>query len=339
MVQASDMTLAAPVTVEELHALVTAVLPDWFDADDHQKPLAVACSGGPDSLALAILAAQAFPGRVHGLIVDHGLRPESATEAAQTARWLTARHIPAHVLVWEGQKPSSGIQAAARAARYALLASGCDQIGASCLLLAHHQDDQAETFLLALGRGAGLQGLAGMAALRHEREINILRPLLAVPKARLVTALEVMGQPYIQDSSNTDARFDRARLRQQMAALAAAGLTPELLAGAAGRLADARDLMEDMTGEILRHVWSAGGGDRRLALRHLRQMLGSMPGQRQIVVPVLASLIQQVSSARPRFEELYRLAQWIADGGQAGPRTLGRCRISLSGDELVLEPE
>jgi tRNA(Ile)-lysidine synthase len=322
-----------------MRGLILAVLPSGCE----RGPLAIACSGGPDSLALAILAAQAFPGCVEALIVDHGLRPDSADEAAQTQRWLTARNIPAHVLVWEGQKPAAGIQAAAREARYALLLQGCERIGASCLLLAHHLDDQAETFLLALGRGAGLQGLAAMAPSRTLHGVTILRPLLTVPKSRLVATLSVLGQSFIDDRSNADPRFDRARLRQQMGALAAAGLTPELLVGAAARLSDARDVISCLVDEALRHVWSAHGSDQRLALVHVRQMLGCEPGQRQVIVPLLASLIQKVSGARPRFEELYRLVSWLAScataGTEASPRTLGKCRISLREGQIIIEPE
>lgn len=327
-----------PVTVEEMRDLIQAVLPGGYE----RGPLAIACSGGPDSLALAILAAQAFPGCVQALIVDHGLRPDSAAEAAQTRQWLSARTIPAHVLVWDGEKPAAGIQAAARDARYALLVQACERIGASCLLLAHHLDDQAETFLLALGRGAGLQGLAAMAP-KRSHGVMILRPLLTVPKSRLLATLAALDQPFVDDRSNMDPRFDRARLRQQMAALAEVGLTPELLARAAARLADARDVIRGLMDEVLRHAWSAHGQDQRLSLAHVQQLLASEPGQRQIIVPVLASLIQKVSGARPRFEELHRLVTWMASsaasGAQASPRTLGKCRISLHEDQIIIEPE
>jgi tRNA(Ile)-lysidine synthase len=334
------MTDVAPVQVEEARSLIAAALPSWYQPGEM---LAVGCSGGPDSLALTLLAADAFPGRVHALIVDHGLRAGSAVEAGQTQAWLTAQNIPSDILVRTGEKPMSGIQAAARAARYRLLGAGCDRLGTGILLLAHHLDDQAETFLMAIGRGAGVNGLAGMAACRNEGEINIVRPLLAIPKARLIATLEARGQAWIDDPGNANRRFDRVRLRQQMAALADAGVTPVLLAGAAVRLADARDLMADLRREIWRQVTGERGKHARLRLSALHPLIGSLPGQRLVLVPVLADMIELVSGATPRFEELYRVIIWVAGGGE-GPahpasRTLGRCRIAVTETELVVGPE
>jgi tRNA(Ile)-lysidine synthase len=330
------MTQDAPITTDEARALIAAALPSWAEAD---APLAVGCSGGPDSLALTLLAADACPGRVHGLIVDHGLRAESAEEAAQTRAWLAACGIPSQILVWTGDKPTSGIQAAARAARYQLFQQGCDRINSGYLLLAHHLDDQAETFLMALGRGAGLNGLAGMAVCRNEGEINIVRPLLGVPKARLIATLEARQQPWIDDPSNDNSRFDRVRLRQHMTALADAGLTPDLLAGAAGRLADARDVLQDIQHELWRMVLKERGKSCRIGLDGLAMMLDSPPAQRTILVPLLADMIEVVSGAKPRFEELYRVVEWLATGEGPSVRTLGRCRLIRSATDLLVEPE
>ncbi len=336
MRQAQAMDIDTPLTVDEARALIMAALPEWHEDGE---PLAVACSGGPDSLALAILAAEAFPGRVHGLIVDHGLRAESAAEAAQTQGWLTALGIPSEILVWTGDKPASGIQAAAREARYRLLLQGCDRINTGYLLLAHHQDDQAETFLMALGRGAGLNGLAGMATTRNQKGMTYVRPFLAIPKSRLVATLTARGQRWIEDPSNENDRFDRVRLRKQMAALAEAGLTPDLLAAAAVRLADARDLMQDMRHELWRQARVQRGLSARIPRDAMRPMLSSIPAQRLILVPLLADMINAVSGAAPRFEELYRIIVWVAEGGEGKVRTLGRCRIRVTETDLVFEPE
>lgn len=323
-----------PLTVADMKALIDAALPSWCAPDDR---LAVGCSGGPDSLALALLAAEAFPGRVHALIVDHGLRASSAAEAAQAKQWLDAQSVPSDILVWTGDKPTSGIQAAAREARYRLLLQGCDRLGAGYLLLAHHLDDQAETFLLALGRGAGLNGLAGMAACRNKNEINLVRPLLQVAKARLVATLKARGQPWIEDPSNDNDRFDRVRLRQQMGALADAGLRPELLAAAAGRLADARDLMQDLRQDIWRQAAKEPAKCCRIALSALQPLLSSPPAQRLILVPLLADMINLVSGAKPRFDELYRVIEWLATGAAPAVRTLGRCRITQTATDVIIE--
>ena len=178
--------------------------------------LAVAVSGGPDSLALCLLAdrwARRRGGAVVGLIVDHGLRPESAGEAGQTAAWLGAREIGSQILTWPGQKPTVGIQAAARHARYRLLGGWCRAAGVLHLLTAHHRGDQAETVALREARASGPDGLAGMAAVRELAGLRLLRPLLGVQKAALVAVLDAARQPWLEDPSNRAQGFARARLR------------------------------------------------------------------------------------------------------------------------------
>ena len=178
--------------------------------------LAVAVSGGRDSLALALLAGEwsmARGGHVVGLIVDHGLRTGATAEAVAT-RDLLARHdIDADILHWTGAKPTHGLQEAARAARYELLFGACRERGILHLLVAHHAGDQAETVAMRAARGSGPDGMAGMAALVERRYARLLRPLLAVPRARLTATLEARGVTWIEDPSNRDPRFERARLR------------------------------------------------------------------------------------------------------------------------------
>ncbi len=178
-------------------------------------------SGGPDSLALAILAdrwARARGGEICALSVDHRLRPDSAEEIRRLAGWLAARGVRHDVLVRAGPKPASGIQAAARAARYRLLAAWCREHGCLHLLTAHHRDDQAETHLLRRRAGSGADGLAGMSAIRELDGCRILRPLLGIEKTRLIAFLDAERQPFIIDPSNRDPAFERARLRAGAAA-------------------------------------------------------------------------------------------------------------------------
>ncbi len=324
---------ATPLSTKEARALIDNAVPEWA----WEQKLIVGCSGGPDSLALTLLAADAFPGRVHALIVDHGLRPESAADVAQTKAWLVPRHVPADILVWEGEKPTSGLQAAARTARYRLMTEACKRLGGRLLLLAHHLDDQAETFLMALGRKAGLQGLAGMTPCHGTADITYIRPFLEVSKARLVKTLDSIGQDYICDPSNENERFDRARLRQQMAALATVGIGPDLLAGAATRLADPRELIQDIQQSVLERVKPQKDG-LMVNTTALMPMLGSSSGRHIVVVPMIRDMIRQISGAEPRFEDLDRIAEWIAFG-DLGARTLGRCRLELTLGELFVCPE
>ena len=170
--------------------------------------VAVAVSGGADSMALLLLAKDWAPG-VAALTVDHGLRAGSTAEAAQVAAWCASRRIPHCVLAWTGRKPSSGIQEASRTARYELLTQWCRDRGYPHLLVGHHLEDQAETFLIRMQRGSGVDGLAAMPSTTARDGVRIVRPLLGVTPARLTAFLRAAGQPWIEDPSNDDPRFAR----------------------------------------------------------------------------------------------------------------------------------
>ena len=205
---------AEPLSVAEFGALLTALA--RFEA---RPLLAVAVSGGADSLALAILAdrwARQVGGEICALTVDHGLRPESRDEIRQLQGWMAARAIRHEILVWSGPKPASGIQEAARMARYRLLAEWCRRHGCLNLLTGHHREDQAETHLIRLRARSGADGLAGMSGVRELADCRLLRPLLGVAKSRLVAVSTNEGQPFIDDPSNRDARFLRTRVRHEL---------------------------------------------------------------------------------------------------------------------------
>ena len=207
--------------------------------------LAVGVSGGPDSMALIILAdrwARQRSGTAWALIVDHRLRPESAVEAARVASWLEARGIRHATLVWTGEKPKTGIQEAARGARYRLLAGWCAEQACLHLLTAHHRDDQAETYMIRHRAKSGVDGLAGMASVRELPQLRLVRPLLGVPKARLVAFLEAERQQYLQDPSNRNPAFERSRLRMQDNANDTEAPIAAVRENAAARVARERDL-------------------------------------------------------------------------------------------------
>lgn len=196
-----------------------------FEPFEAAPVLAVAVSGGRDSLALALLARAWAVGRggsVIALIVDHGLRAESAGEATTTLGVLRQQGIEGVILRWSGAKPRSAVQEAARAARYRLLREECRRRGILHLLLAHHADDQAETVTMRAARGSGPDGLAGMAALVEQPDVRLLRPLLRVPRTCLTATLLERGVRWLDDPSNADPRFERARLRSGQRGLTAA---------------------------------------------------------------------------------------------------------------------
>lgn len=163
--------------------------------------------------------------------MDHRLRPESAAEIRRLQGWLSARAIRHVVLAWSGEKPTSGIQEAARAARYRLLAGWCREHGCLHLLTAHHREDQIETHLIRLRARSGADGLAGMSAIRELRDCRLLRPLLSFPRDRLLTLLAAEHQPFITDPSNRNPAFERSRFREDDGAMPAAAKLPVLLTG------------------------------------------------------------------------------------------------------------
>jgi tRNA(Ile)-lysidine synthase len=174
--------------------------------------LLLAVSGGPDSMAMADIVRRCWQGPVFAATVDHGLRPESADEAAMVARWC-ASHGIAHRTLQPAQPITGSVQAAARTARYALLAQEAARCGAAFIVTAHHADDQLETMLMRLTRGSGVDGLAGIRA----RNGQVIRPLLGVRKAQLEAYCAAQGLPVAQDPSNHNTDFDRVRMRAALA--------------------------------------------------------------------------------------------------------------------------
>ncbi len=212
----------------------------------------IAVSGGPDSTALLVLAARWRHARKHGpkliaVTVDHGLRPEAASEARAVAKLATSLGVAHRILRWTGEKPKAGLQEAARDARYRLLARAAQRAGAAHVLTAHTLDDQAETILFRLARGSGMVGLKGMARDRVlTSTVSIMRPLLDIPKARLVATVARAGLAVVDDPSNHNPRFARTRLRGIVPLLAAEGLSSERVVLLAKRLARADAAIEQM---------------------------------------------------------------------------------------------
>lgn len=236
----------APLNACAFAAAMAALGP--FEA---RPALAVAVSGGADSTALCLLAkawAEARAGSVLALIVDHGLRPGSGEEARRTAARLSALGITSEILVWTGEKPTSAIQAKARQARHRLLADRCRERGLLHLLVGHHRDDQVETLLLRAASGSGGAGLAGMSPLVETGAVRVLRPLLGVPKQRLTAWLAERGVDWIEDPSNADPAFARARLR---AARVGTDVARVALAEAAPRHRERRARQEEAVAAVL----------------------------------------------------------------------------------------
>lgn len=313
---------AQPVSVAELGAALDRL------ARFESRPLvAVAVSGGPDSLALTILAdrwARERGGEIHALSVDHGLRAESADELRRLHGWLAARSIRHEVLVWAGPKPQTGIEASARAARYRLLALWCRAHGCLHLLTAHHRDDQIETHLIRRRAGSGMDGLAGMSAVRELDDCRILRPLLGIGRDRLAAFLAAEGQPFISDPSNRDPAYERSRLRAAGDTAAAADVA------ALGHERAARERRRDAFLARGAALHPAGFGVLDLGLFR--------PAPSTVALRALAALAMAVGGGGypPRQQRMARLRDALC-AGEPAARTLGGCRfVPWRGRILVL---
>jgi tRNA(Ile)-lysidine synthase len=228
-----------------------------FSIFERYKPAALAVSGGPDSVALMHLARRwcGLTGRDPSLFVvltvDHGLRPESKREAEFVGGLARELGFPHETLTWIGPKPVTGVQAAARESRYALMTAYCRAHGIACLATAHTENDQAETMLMRLRRGSGLDGLAAMPQVSERNGVALVRPLLGISKARLIAYLRAHSIPFVHDPSNDNLTFERTRLRHAMKALVAAGVTRHALAMSAARLNRCREALNSAVEQFL----------------------------------------------------------------------------------------
>lgn len=312
-------------------------LTSLFDCYRTATGIGLAVSGGADSTALMVLSARwrALTGAevpLHVLTVDHGLRPEAAAETAAVAELAGELGLPVHVLTWTGPVPDSDLQAKARGIRFRLMADRVRTLGLSHLALAHHQDDQAETFMMRLARGSGVVGLAAMRTCTDIEGIGLLRPLLDLPRERLAASLRSSGHTWIEDRTNTDRRHARVRWRQLMPALADEGLDAPRLAATARRMARAADLAATLVGDLIRvHGELYHLGPARIAAVPL---VGAHP---EIALRTLAELICHVSGAdyAPRLAKLESLHRALAcDRPGAVKRTLGGTVIERTKEDV-----
>jgi tRNA(Ile)-lysidine synthase len=309
-----------------------------------KRRLAVAVSGGGDSVALMTLLAHWAKPRsieVHVLTVNHGLRAEAAAEARQVGVWSKDLGLIHKTLKWDGDKPASKIQEEARAARYRLMAEYCHSKKIADLFLAHHQDDQAETILFRLAKGSGIDGLSGMSATQvYNESLSLLRPLLDVSHSQLIATCKKAGIKWFEDISNVSDLYSRVRLRKSADILAAEGLTSARLATLGARLERAAKGLEQITDlawkktvqikETKRIVFTLGEVleyPEEIILRLLQKGLGELAGKRRYP---------------PSLEALEKIAAGIYDRDSSfRAATLANCviRRSKTKNTLTIERE
>jgi tRNA(Ile)-lysidine synthase len=255
------------LSAQRSHALSTAQIDALFAPLGRARSLLIAVSGGPDSTALLLMAAEwgrrRGRTRIEAATVDHGLRPESAEEAKGVAALSARLGVTHRILQWKGAKPASRVQERAREARYRLLIDHAKAIGADALLTAHHADDQAETVLFRLLRGSGLAGLRGMDLTTVRDGMTIARPLIGLKKRELVGFARARGALFVDDPSNSDPRFARTRLRALLAHLGEEGLDAEALDRLARRAGETEQALAHLTAEVEARLGHDGAIDAR----------------------------------------------------------------------------
>lgn len=270
---------------------VTPAQRDRFRADlahllpDKDARLGLAVSGGPDSMAMLHLAAASIPGRIAAATVDHGLRADAAAEAELVGRACVALGVP-HATLRVSVAKEASVQSAARRARYDALGAWASGQGIAAIATAHHADDQAETLVMRLARGAGLSGLAGIRERRDLGGVLLVRPLLGWRRAELAALVAEVAT--VDDPSNADPRHDRTHAR---ALLAAAGdrLDPVRLAAATAHLADADAALDWLVEEVIRSRVD------RLDDGRISADIEGLP--REVRRRILARLVGEVDSA------------------------------------------
>jgi tRNA(Ile)-lysidine synthase len=315
-----------------------------FAGLEDARGLILAVSGGPDSTALLVLAAQWAKRRkgapkLVAVTIDHGLRTESAREAAVVKRLAGRLGVPHRTLRWRGSKPRTGIQEAARVARYRLLAEAAARERFSHIVTAHTLDDQAETVLFRLARGTGLTGLAAMARgtpLFGAAQVVVARPLLGIPKVRLLATLNAAKIGFSDDPSNRDPRFTRPRLREIMPALAREGLDARRLSLLAWRVRRAEAAIEFAVHAARVSLAPGPWGDRGPVAFGLEQF-ASLPAE--IGLRLLGRAIGHVGDEGPvelgKLEALYAALRSAPPGRLR--RTLAGALVTLTRDHLTVE--
>jgi tRNA(Ile)-lysidine synthase len=305
--------------IDRFTAAMSALAPDWKESN---TPIGIAVSGGPDSLALLLLAAQAYPGRVIAASVDHGLRTEAGAEAAYVAQLCAARNTP-HTILRPAEPIAGNLQSAARTVRYALLDQWASANRCGFLATAHHADDQLETLVMRLLRGSGIDGLSGIRARRRSPGgLTIIRPLLTMTKGELAAVLQEQAIAPVDDPSNRMLAFDRVRLRSALQHLD--GFDPRRVAASVAAAEQASAALDWMTAQLASERVSAVDGGVRLHADDLPAEL-----QRRLIAVCLRCIAPDFA---PRGGQLARLRDALV---ARKSQSLGAVMIRVRGQEWL----
>lgn len=338
--QLSEKDALKPLSTDEFENLMGAL--DIGAA----KSIAVAVSGGADSLALTLLLQHFCQSRnikLVALTVDHGLREKSEKEAEQVRNWLAAQDIELHILTWIGHKPNANIHDEARNARYRLMGQWCADNEILHLFLAHHKQDQAETFLMRLFRGSGIDGLSAMKTISEFPTAKttgnfpkIVRPLLDVDKARLEDYLRQSGQEWIEDPSNENKKFTRVQIRELLQNSEIEGLNVDRLSATATRMQRVRSLLEEQTGTAESdYVSYSEFGYARLD-RDFHKNL-----HEEISLRLLSQILKNIGGSEypPRHQKLMALLDNLEKSEFSGQTLSGAIIFQISEGQIIFTRE
>ncbi len=301
---------------------------------DKGQTVAIAVSGGADSLALLLLSHAKY--RVTAITVDHGLRKEARDEAKYVASVCEKIGVPHVTLTWDGEKPEGNIQAAARDARYELMRDWCSKNQAAYLAVAHHMDDQAETLLLRLARGSGVYGLSGMDKKRAlSDDVTLIRPLLGFSKVELENYLSGQSIEWMEDPSNASTKYERVKARNMLMSPPLDGLTAERLSATADRLRRTSDALNYYEAKWLRS--SVCEYDSHATIR----VSSFQEAPEETVLRGLSTICRVIGGQRyvPRMEKLERLKHALTDESFKGQTLFGVQFDRLSNGHVLVSRE
>lgn len=295
-----------------------------------QEPIAVAVSGGVDSVCLLVWLAKCGL-NITALHVNHGLRTAADIESKYVADLCKSLGVPCHIFYWTGAKPASGLEAAARTARYKFMTDWCHENGVATLMLAHQADDQIETFLMNLGRGSGLYGLAAMARESYRDGIKIVRPLLNIYRSELREYCDSNAIKYFSDEMNDDDQYTRVRIRKNRHLLSKKlGIEDSRILLAIENLGRVRDSMTSDIDVMVESVLCRGG-----AMFTDSFLFDQTP---DIRLKFIGTLIKKIGGDdyQPRLKSLTSALDKLSSDCKF---TLGHCTLRRLGAKILIVPE
>ena len=304
------------------------------------KPIALAVSGGPDSTAMmqiAALSKKLKNSNVTVIVIDHGLREESKNEANIVCKNAKLLGFKFKILKWNGVKPKTRVQEIARKTRYKLMTSWCKKKGIEKLFLAHHLDDQVETFLMRLGKGSGVDGLAVMDFVTETSSLKLVRPFLEIPKTRFIEILGITNLEWISDPSNFNSDYKRSRIRKILPILSKEGINSKQIGLVIKRMRSAKDALNSQTNTLLKKYLSNVDN----VAYFLNKEFFKDTKEKEILLRALEKIFMNISGSiyPPRRNKLENILSWILENNNVKAKTLTGVVVRKRKSEFIFYRE